>query len=219
MKNIEMIFFDMDGCLVDSEYIYIQLWKQVFDQYLIPIELEEINSWRGRSYLDIVDIINEHTCNYDFAMSLRDIRDGLFWERLALGEVQLKPFALEILNDLDRKKIPYACVTSTFQVKAKRILEHFNLIDRFQFVLYGDQVEKTKPDPALYLKATALSGIDRENILVFEDSYHGIVACNRADLDVIYVPDRNLIDRSELKIFHTVSDFSEAMKIIAPMMK
>lgn len=219
MKNIEMVFFDMDGCLVDSEYLYIQLWKQVFDQYQIPIGLEEINSWRGRSYLDIVDIINEHTRNFDFAMSLRDIRDGLFWERLAQGEVQLKPYALEILNDLDRIGIPYACVTSTFQVKAKRILEHFSLIERFQFVLYGDQVEKTKPDPALYLKATTLSGIDKEKILVFEDSYHGIVACNRADLDVIYVPDRNMIDRSGLKIFQTVSDFSEAMKFIAPMLK
>lgn len=219
MKNIEMVFFDMDGCLVDSEYLYIQLWKQVFDQYQIPIELAEINSWRGRSYLDIVDIINAHTHNFDFAMSLRDIRDQLFWEKLALGEVQLKPYALEILSYLDRKGIPYACVTSTFKVKAKRILEHFKLIDRFQFVLYGDEVEKTKPDPALYIKATTLSGIDKEKILVFEDSYHGIVACNRADLDVIYVPDRTMIDRSGLKIFYTVSDFSEAMTIIAPMMK
>lgn len=219
MKNVEMVFFDMDGCLVDSEYLYVQLWKQVFDQYQIPIGLEEINSWRGRSYLDIVEIINEHTHNFDFAMSLRDIRDRLFWEKLALDEVQLKPYALEILDDLDHKGIPYACVTSTFKVKAKRILEHFNLIDRFQFVLYGDQVKKTKPDPALYLEAITLSGINKEKILVFEDSYHGIVACNRADLDVVYVPDRNLIDQSGLKIFHTVSDFSEAMKIIAPMMK
>lgn len=217
MKKVEMVFFDMDGCLVDSEHIYIQLWKQVFDRYQIPIEIDEINSWRGRSYLDIVDVINVHTQDYEFALSLRDIRDGLFWEKLAQGEVQLKPYALEILAFLDNERIPYACVTSTFQMKATRILEHFKLIDRFQFILYGDQVIKTKPDPALYLKAIELAGLDRNNILVFEDSYHGIVSCNRAKLDVIYIPDRNLIDRSGLEIFHTAHDFNEAMHYIAPM--
>lgn len=219
MKNVKMIFFDMDGCLVDSEYLYVQLWKQVFDQYQIPIGLEEINSWRGRSYLDIVDIINEHTQNLDFAMSLRDIRDGLFWDKLALGEVHLKAYALEILADLDHKGIPYACVTSTFEAKAKRILTHFNLVERFQFIVYGDQVSKTKPDPALYVMATELSKVHKSEILVFEDSYHGIVACNRADLDVIYIPDRKRIDQTGLRILHVVSDFNDAMEIIAPMIK
>lgn len=210
MNQFDYVFFDMDGCLVDSERIYCDAWLETFINYNIPISYETIMSWRGLGFLDIVDDIDQYTKNREFAISLKSIRDELFWEKLAKNEVFLKPYALEFMQELDEMNIPYACVTSTFQYKAERILKHFNLHDRFQFIVYGDQVEHTKPFPDVYLKAIELANTDKQNILVFEDSYNGMLACNRADLSVVYIPDMIKESYPDIKIFAQIESFESA---------
>lgn len=210
MNQFDYVFFDMDGCLVDSERIYCDAWLETFINYNIPISYETIMSWRGLGFLDIVDDIDQYTKNREFAISLKSIRDELFWEKLAKNEVFLKPYALEFMQELDEMNIPYACVTSTFQFKAERILKHFNLHDRFQFIVYGDQVEHTKPFPDVYLKAIELANTDKQNILVFEDSYNGMLACNRADLSVVYIPDMIKESYPDIIIFAQIESFESA---------
>ncbi len=210
MSQFDFVFFDMDGCLVDSERIYCDAWLETFQKYNIPIDYQTIMSWRGLGFMAIVDDINQFTNNREFAISLKDIRDELFWEKLAKNEVHLKAYALDFMKYLDDLSIPYACVTSTFQYKAERILKHFELHDRFQFIVYGDQVENTKPFPDVYLKAIELSKMDRHKILVFEDSYNGMLACNRADLKVVYIPDMIKESYPDIKIFAQIESFESA---------
>ena len=210
MSKFDYVFFDMDGCLVDSERIYCDAWLETFMKYNIPIQYETIMSWRGLGFMEIVDDINQYTKNREFAISLKDIRDELFWEKLAKNEVYLKHYALEFMQWLDNHHIPYACVTSTFRYKAERILKHFKLHDRFQFIVYGDQVERTKPYPDVYLKAIELSNMDKHKILVFEDSYNGMLACNRADLNVVYIPDMLKESYPDIKIYAQLESFESA---------
>ena len=213
MSSFEYVFFDMDGCLVDSERIYCDLWLETFIRYNIPISYETIMSWRGLGFLEIVDDINQYTQDREFAMSLRDKRDALFWERLEKNEVTLKPYALEFMKILDERSIPYACVTSTFQYKAERILKYFNLHDRFKFIVYGNQVERTKPFPDVYLKAIELSNTDTSKILAFEDSYNGMLACNRAGLSVVYIPDMIKESYPDIKIHAQLESFESAIQL------
>ena len=49
MKKIKMIFFDMDGCLIDSEIVYVHAWYELFQEIGVPLELDEIMNWRGRN--------------------------------------------------------------------------------------------------------------------------------------------------------------------------
>ena len=213
MSSFEYVFFDLDGCLVDSERIYCDLWLETFIRNNIPISYETIMSWRGLGFLEIVDDINQYTQDREFAMSLRDKRDALFWERLEKNEVTLKPYALEFMKILDERNIPYACVTSTFQYKAERILKYFNLHDRFKFIVYGNQVERTKPFPDVYLKAIELSNTDTSKILAFEDSYNGMLACNRAGLSVVYIPDMIKESYPDIKIHAQLESFESAIQL------
>lgn len=213
MSSFEYVFFDMDGCLVDSERIYCDLWFETFIRYNIPISYETIMSWRGLGFLEIVDDINQYTQDREFAMSLREKRDALFWERLEKDEVTLKPYALEFMKILDEQNIPYACVTSTFQYKAERILKYFNLHNRFKFIVYGNQVERTKPFPDVYLKAIELSNTDTSKILAFEDSYNGMLACNRAGLSVVYIPDMIKESYPDIKIHAQLESFESAIQL------
>lgn len=214
MKTIKMIFFDMDGCLIDSEIVYVHAWFELFQEMNIPIELDEIMNWRGKNNRLINDRINEFVGNMEETLNLRKIRDDRFYVKLYRNEVVLKPHALDILNYLDSKNIPYALVTSTIKEKASKVLTHFNLFHRFKFIYFGDDVVDSKPNPEIYLKAVNKSGFNKSEILVFEDSKNGIEACNNAGLDVVYIPDRDRIDINGLVLFNEVKDFSDAIKMI-----
>jgi len=215
MKTIKMIFFDMDGCLIDSEIVYVYAWLELFQELNIPIELDEIMNWRGKNNRLINERINEFVGDMDETLNLRKIRDERFYVKLYNNEVELKPYAKDILDYLDSKNIPYALVTSTIKEKASKVLTHFNLYHRFKFIFFGDDVVDSKPNPEIYLKAVSQSGLNKNEILVFEDSRNGIEACNNAGLDVVYVPDRDRIDTSDILLFNEIKDFNEGIKMIS----
>lgn len=215
MKTIKMIFFDMDGCLIDSEIVYVYAWLELFQELNIPIELDEIMNWRGKNNRLINERINEFVGDMDETQNLRKIRDERFYVKLYNNEVELKPYAKDILDYLDSKNIPYALVTSTIKEKASKVLTHFNLYHRFKFIFFGDDVVDSKPNPEIYLKAVSQSGLNKHEILVFEDSRNGIEACNNAGLDVVYVPDRDRIDTSDILLFNEIKDFNEGIKMIS----
>lgn len=214
MKTIKMIFFDMDGCLIDSEIVYVHAWFELFQEMNIPIELDEIMNWRGKNNRLINERINEFVGDMEETLKLRKIRDDRFYVKLYRNDVVLKPYALDILNYLDSKNIPYALVTSTVKEKASKVLTHFNLYHRFKFIYFGDDVVDSKPNPEIYLKAVNQSGFSKNEILVFEDSKNGIEACNNAGLDVVYIPDRDRIDTNGVILFNEVKDFNEGIKMI-----
>lgn len=214
MKNLKFVFFDMDGCLVDSEYMYVHAWYELFQELGIPIEFDEILTWRGKNNRLINDRINEFMQDMDATINLRKVRDERFYKKLINNEVKLKAYAVEIMDYLDSKQIPYALVTSTIREKASRLLTHFNLNHRFNFTVFGDDVKDAKPNPDIYLKAISLSKVHVDEIIAFEDSKNGIEACNRAFVDVVYVPDRDRIDIEDLVIFDEVHDFNEGIKLL-----
>lgn len=205
----------MDGCLIDSEIVYVYAWFELFQELNIPIELDEIMNWRGKNNRLINERINEFVGDMDETLNLRKIRDERFYVKLYNNEVELKPFAKDILDYLDSKNIPYALVTSTIKEKASKVLTHFNLYHRFKFILFGDDVVDSKPNPEIYLKAVSQSGLNKHEILVFEDSRNGIEACNNAGLDVVYVPDRARIDTNDILLFNEIKDFNEGIKMIS----
>jgi beta-phosphoglucomutase len=214
MKNIKFVFFDMDGCLIDSEYMFVHAWYELFQELDIPIEFNEILTWRGKNDRLINGRINEFMQDMDATINLRKVRDERFYKKLNNNEVKLKAYAIEIMDYLDSKQIPYALVTSTNREKASRLLTHFNLIHRFNFTVFGDDVKDAKPNPDIYLKAISLSNVNADEIIAFEDSKNGIEACNRAFVDVVYVPDRDRIDIENLIIFDEVFDFNEGIELI-----
>lgn len=205
----------MDGCLIDSEIVYVYAWLELFQELNIPIELDEIMNWRGKNNRLINERINEFVGDMDETQNLRKIRDERFYVKLYNNEVELKPYAKDILDYLDSKNIPYALVTSTIKEKASKVLTHFNLYHRFKFIFFGDDVVDSKPNPEIYLKAVSQSGLNKHEILVFEDSRNGIEACNNAGLDVVYVPDRDRIDTSDILLFNEIKDFNEGIKMIS----
>ena len=213
--KLSTVIFDMDGCLTDTEQAYIQAWAHAFEVKGIPIASEELISWAGTGKNEINDIVTGIVGSRELAMELRQIREDYFYVLLERGNIYEKPYASEILDFLKRRGIRTAVASSTFSDRGNILLEYFKFRDKLDCVTWGDEVEHPKPSPDPYLKTLEKCRVSREECIVFEDSYNGVLAALNAGLRVIHVPDTSVKMKKELPpVYTSVHDFKEGMEVI-----
>ena len=189
MPQIKAVVFDVDGVLFDTERLTQQTWLTVSRELGWPQVGEAYLEFVGQNRADIhqkmvdrfgVEFPREHfmrTCSsYSQA---RMEREG----------VPMKPGVREILDFLKDRNIPTALATSTSGERTARRMEMTGLGPYFSAIVTGDQVEHSKPDPEIYLRACRALGVSPEQAVAVEDSRNGILSAHGAGMQVIMVPD------------------------------
>lgn len=95
----------------------------------------------------------------------------------------------EILDYIKENGIKAAIATSTSNERAVYNLEEGKVIQYFDEVISGDMVDKSKPEPDIYLLAAKKLGLRPEECMVLEDSKNGIISARRANCLAVLVPD------------------------------
>jgi HAD superfamily hydrolase (TIGR01509 family) len=80
-----------------------------------------------------------------------------------------------------------ALVTTAATVNARALLRHFDLTHLFDHTVFGEDVERPKPDPEGYLRGAKLAGVAPAQCLAFEDSDSGVAAAEAAGIAVVRV--------------------------------
>jgi HAD superfamily hydrolase (TIGR01509 family) len=113
------------------------------------------------------------------------------------NRVGLFPSAKTILEQLHEMKLPLAVATSSVSASARPFLERTGIRSFFSVVITGDEVQRGKPHPDIYLQAAKKLGISPEACLVIEDSLAGMAAGKAANMRVAAIPDRRFVDPRE----------------------
>ena len=82
-------------------------------------------------------------------------------------------------------------VTNSLRLYAEDILARLGLTATFQWILSGQEIERGKPDPAIYRLAADRFGVTPKQMMVLEDSEHGCVAAVGAGATVVVVPNEH----------------------------
>jgi HAD superfamily hydrolase (TIGR01509 family) len=98
------------------------------------------------------------------------------------------PGLLELLELLDRLKLPKAIATSSRRRYLDYVLQLAQLPTEFDFVLTAEDVVHGKPDPEIYRRAAKRFGLPTAAMLVLEDSEHGCQAAVAAGAITVVVP-------------------------------
>lgn len=101
----------------------------------------------------------------------------------------MKEGLAELLTYLKAHDYKTVVATSSTRDRVDRILAQTGLIDYFDGSVCGDEVERGKPDPDIFLKACRKADVPPAQALVLEDSETGIEAAHSAGIPVICVPD------------------------------
>ena len=183
------VIFDMDGVIFDSERIVYELWLELSEKYGFPDlrtpywNVIGVNARQAReTFLDFYG----HEFPYDF---YKAEQSRLYHERYDGGRLPLKEGVRPLLHALREAKIYTALASSTRTDLVVRQLADAGLLDYFSFVVGGDQVVKSKPEPEIFLRALAGTDISPAETVVIEDSFNGIRAASRAGMRPIMVPD------------------------------
>ena len=132
------------------------------------------------------------------------------------GKVTLKPGVEALMKRLNELNIPKVIASSNTLNYIQLLLSHSPIQDEFQSIISAEDVHAAKPNPEIFLKALAKLGLSKEEVLIFEDSKNGILAANRAGIDVIMIPD--LIEpTSDLRektvgVYHSLVEVVEKFK-------
>jgi beta-phosphoglucomutase len=199
-RSVKAIIFDMDGVLVNSEPHHVKIEKQLFARLNLEIGDEEHSSFMGKSSFQMwEEIIRKYNLPQK-AKELADINTDKIIEYFSqLGEIELMPGIMDLLEYLSEKEIPLALASSSDAKTIKIILSRTGLDKFFRYKVSSESVGKSKPSPDVYLYTAGLLEVDPERCLVIEDSANGIRAAKSAKMVCIaYKGVSSLIQGQEL---------------------
>ncbi|MET9410426.1 HAD family hydrolase [Streptomyces sp. NPDC002935] len=181
----ELIIFDNDGVLVDSEPISNTLLAAYLSELGHPTSYEDsLRDYMGSAMHRIHDLVLERT-----GQRLPDDFDDVFHTRVfAAFERELKPVpgAGQVLEKLAADGVPY-CVASSGSHERIRVGHRTTGLDRWfddGRIFSSQDVGRGKPAPDLFLHAAQRMGVRPEKCAVVEDSPLGVRAANAAGMDV-----------------------------------
>lgn len=181
--------FDMDGLMLDSERITNQAWQSAAADFGYDLTDAMMLECVGCSPV-ISEFIQKKFMGQDYPyQKIRERKAGYFEESVSKNGLPIKKGLLELLDLLESKQIRKAVASSTEQPYVNQRLKTTSLFQRFDAIVSGSEVEKVKPDPALFLEAARLISSDPKRCLVLEDTPFGVKAADAAGMPVILVPD------------------------------
>ena len=124
------------------------------------------------------------------------VEEGLTWEvareKELLQDVQLKPGAAALLSWLKTEGVAVVLATSSVRERAVEVLTRLGVVQYFDDMVFGTEIERGKPWPDIFLKAAEKAHAAPADCLVLEDSEAGIQAAHAAGIDVLCVPDMKM---------------------------
>ncbi|WP_124059314.1 HAD family hydrolase [Vaginisenegalia massiliensis] len=217
IDQFDAVIFDMDGTIADSEYAYFLGWRDAFKKYDVPIADCEIKSWSGLSAEATSKAINRVTRKPELIPILRQHRQDYFFNLLRQGQVEMKPYLIELLEYLKQHDKKIGLATSTYADRACPILEKFGIKSYFDVVNFGNQVSHLKPAPDIYLKTLVDLSCSKNRSLAIEDSESGITSAFRAGITVAVIPDSSFEQVGQKKyqnVFGVFQDFNELKRYL-----
>ena len=178
---IELIIFDCDGVLVDSEPLAMRVLLKAIAEAGIEIDAESgFREFLGRSLATVTARLEEtHGLRLD-AAALERMRRELY----ETFRRELTPTRF-ITETLDRLQVPFCVASSSQKERIGLSLGVTGLLERFApHVFSAELVSRGKPAPDLFLHVAEAMGVAPERCLVIEDSPAGIAAAQAAGMTV-----------------------------------
>jgi HAD superfamily hydrolase (TIGR01509 family) len=209
------IIFDLDGVLADSEPWWNQIDAQLLREYGADYHGEYHEEVLGVSYPIAVEFYKK---KFGVSAPTEEMmkRRGEIAAEFFSDRVGLFPNAKRVLEQLRGMKLLLALATSSVSASARPFLDRHQLTQFFDVIITGDEIERGKPEPDIYLRTAEKLGVSADECLVIEDSLSGIAAGKAAHMRVAAIPDRRFVDPGEYEkeADYVLKDLSEIPTLI-----
>jgi len=192
------VIFDLDGVLADSELWWSEIDAKLLAQYGVNYRGEYHRNVLGVSYRLAVEF-------YKKVFDLSVPAEEMMRQRAEIAidffanRVGLFPSAKRVLKELRQMNLRLAVATSSVSASVRPFLNRHNLTSSFDVIVTGDEIERGKPQPDIYLRAAEKLSLAADECLVIEDALSGIAAAKAAKMRVAAIPDTRFVDPREFE--------------------
>lgn len=188
-RKIKAVIFDMDGVMVDSERKALACFEETCNQLNIEFDREFYISTIGRTYKQCDDMYTEKY-GLELFNKIHSLYQEMYESYYSKGLINLKKGCREIISYLQENNIPYALATSSpYRIVEASFLNQGYEEVPFKYVMTGEHVKKSKPDPEIFIRASELMNVNIKACMIIEDSRNGIIAAKSSGAISVLVPD------------------------------
>jgi HAD superfamily hydrolase (TIGR01509 family) len=215
LDNIQCVIFDMDGVIIDSEFLHKKAYYDTFISLGLEVSEELYKTITGSSTLNVFQKLVAH-----FELE-NDPEELVLHKRRHYVSYFKNDPSLQLVDGVeDIIKYFYAqgktliLASSASMPNIDRVFNRFDLNQYFTAKLSGADLKQSKPHPEIFEKAAEQGSAAKENCIVIEDSDNGILAANRAGIFVFGYANAMSTDQTLEKANKVISDFKELKKYI-----
>lgn len=185
------VLFDLDGVICHTDQYHYQAWKQIAGQLGVAFDQAFNNRLRGISRMESLELIlasSPRSFSQEEKLGLADEKNRIYRDSLSrMTPGDLSPDVEHTLDTLRQRGYKLAIGSSS--KNAGYILERLGLAGGFDAVVDGNHIQRSKPDPQVFLLAAAGLGLPPSRCLVVEDAFAGVQAAKAAGMDCAGIGD------------------------------
>ncbi|WBL16917.1 HAD family hydrolase [Sutcliffiella sp. NC1] len=196
---IKAIIFDFDGLIIDTEYAWYESFCEVLGKTDRDIPVAEYGTYIGTDGPAIFHFLLEKS---GVNISIDDLREkARALHTSKLGTPVAREGVEDFLQAAKERGLKIGLASSSDRKWVTHFLEELHLLPYFDVIQTKDDVEKVKPDPALYNNVIQHFNILPSEAIAFEDSPNGTKAAIAAGLNCVIVPNR-VTKSSQFENYH-----------------
>ena len=188
---LRAVLFDMDGTLIDTECVYRECWMRAMKEMDVSIDTEVFFTRVAGMNMRTLIAFCKEAYGEDFPISeIRDRRRAYLLEKVERDGIVCKTGVPMILEHLRTKGIKLALASSSGGDWVRQCLRLAGIDESlFDYIITGDRVTRSKPDPEIFLMAADALGVKPSECVVAEDSTNGVLAGHAAGMKTVMIPD------------------------------
>lgn len=167
---LEAVIFDMDGVIIDTEPFFLRSEQRLLKMYGHEVPLEYHFQFQGTTHDYMWQKMKDQYHLEETIPNLIEKANALRHQLIKEEGLETIPGALELIHHLHQEGVPLAIASSSPFKDIKNTVKDFDLEEVFDYLVSGESVAHSKPEPDIFLDAAANLGVKPENCLVIEDS-------------------------------------------------
>jgi len=169
LNNPAWILLDFDGVIANSNKIMFNTYMEFLKKFGLKGNEIEYRKLDGPNLYEIIDYLKS---NYNLKKTKNELMEEYYKKIEGEFNTNAEPSeGITILLDfLKKNNYKLGLVTSSLEKIVKPFLRKYKLFPYFDLYVFGDEIEKSKPDPQIYQLGIKKAKVDKNKILVLEDS-------------------------------------------------
>lgn len=196
---IKGIIFDCDGVVIDSEPVRWRAFRKLFmDEFGIELPKKKDLSIIGKTEeVNMGHFLKKYNLRRDIHKLIKK-KEEILRKILSKKENMIPVRGLfDFLEFLKEKGYRTAVASSSLKPYINNVLDTFKIRNKFDKIISGDMVKKSKPEPDIFILAAEKLCLKNEECVVIEDSIPGVIAAKKAGMICIAIT--STFKRKELK--------------------